>query len=132
MPMPCTSPSVPWPPRFLLLIAQPRKSQFSILPFLPLPTSEPKEHEKERRQARPSFLQTDKQPSPRSTSFARWCLETTGLGTAGSPGDRAVSLPAAGDSTGILLQKIIFRELLAFQLHWRLADSCHHSTDDEP
>lgn len=65
-------------------------------------------------------------------SLAQWCLETTGLGTAGALGDRAASLPAAGDSTGILLQKIIFRELLAFQQHWRLADSCHHSTDDEP
>lgn len=41
-------------------------SPFSIMPFLPLPTSKPKEHEKERRQARPSLLQTDKQPSPQS------------------------------------------------------------------
>lgn len=56
----------------------------------------------------------------------------TGLGTAGALRDRAVPLPAAGDCTGILPQKIIFRELLAFQQHWGLADSCHHSTDDRP
>lgn len=67
-----------------------------------------------RRQAQLSFLQTEKQPSPQSASFGWWCLETTGLETVGALGDRAVSLPAAGDSTGILLQKI-FRELLAFQ-----------------
>lgn len=74
----------------------------------------------------------EKQPSPQSTLSAWWCLGMTRLGTVGALGDRAVSLPAAGDSTGILLQKIIFRELLAFQQCWRLADSCHHSTDDEP
>lgn len=56
----------------------------------------------------------------------------TGLGTAGALRDRAVPLPAAGDCTGILSQKIIFRELLAFQQHWGLADSCHHSTDNRP
>lgn len=64
--------------------------------------------------------------------LAQWCLETTGLGTVGALRDRAVPLPAAVDSTRILPEKIIFRELLVFQQHWGLADNCHHSTDDKP
>jgi len=70
-------------------------------------------------------------PVPRALRLHGDAARRQGWGRRGHS-ETGLRLPAAGDSAGILLQKIIFRELLASQQRWGLADSCHHRTDTAP